>query len=291
MHFAKDRSKDCKNSYTKEELSFLKKESKRRSDEKSKEKKKLNYDSAKRADRYQKVKEKIAKKYDSLQRAEKYKSDKENNKRIKGKPKYNAIKRAERYQQQKNKKNYDAEKSRKQYEKFRNEKNSAKGKEFRRILDIPMENAWNELYDIFCKRVRKKIPKSIKDEEAIDTVHNIVNEKFFDKVDLPKIFNKAFTEAFNSNYNPQFVQIYEKAYDNAMDCMFQDEDIISDEMWKDWKEEILDYSLSCHFVGLLQKKVKRLSKDLINGELFTICFKHLKKSVPDIDKKLFDVKI
>ena len=40
MHFAKDRSKDCKNSYTKEELSFLKKESKRRSDEKSKEKKK-----------------------------------------------------------------------------------------------------------------------------------------------------------------------------------------------------------------------------------------------------------
>ena len=72
MHFAKDRSKDCKNSYTKEELSFLKKESKRRSDEKSKEKKKLNYDSAKRADRYQKVKEKIAKKYDSLQSLEKF---------------------------------------------------------------------------------------------------------------------------------------------------------------------------------------------------------------------------
>ena len=293
MHFAKDRSNDCKNSYTKEELSAFKKESKKRSDEKKKEKKKLNYDSAKRAERYQKVKEKIAKRYNSLQRAEKYKSDKENNKKVKGKPKYNAIQRAERYQQRKNKNTYDAEKRRNKYEKFQHEKNSATGKEFRKIVDIAMENAWVELYEIFCKRAKKKISKSIKDKEVHDTVDNIVNEKFFDKVDVQKTFSKSFTEAFNSIYNTQFVQIHEKAYNNAMECMFQDEDIIFDIMWRDEEAESLDFFLSGIFLGKLHKQLKRLSKYLTNcnGELFKICFKHLKKSVPNIDKELFDMKV
>ena len=81
-HFGQPTSEVCKKSYTTEELSSFKMESKRRSDEKRKKRQKLNYDSAKRADRYQNDKEKIAKHYDSVQRAEKYKSDKENNKRI-----------------------------------------------------------------------------------------------------------------------------------------------------------------------------------------------------------------
>ena len=71
-------SMNCKNSYTEEELSSLKIESKR----KRKERQRFTYDSAKRAVRYQNNKERVANQYDPVKRAEKYKSDKENNKSV-----------------------------------------------------------------------------------------------------------------------------------------------------------------------------------------------------------------
>ena len=66
--------------------------------------------------------------------------------------------------------------------------------------------------------------------------------------------------------------------------MFESEFVITNLMWKDYPL----YKLSMEFEKVLQKEVKKFSKDLINGDLFALCFKYLKKSMPNIEQEFCD---
>ena len=285
-HFAQ--SPNCKRFYTKDELLAFEIESKNRAAKKRKERRKIFYDSNKRALKYQKEKRQISERYDSAKRAEKYQLDKECNKIVKGKKKYDSQKRAERYRMQKAelKKLYDPQKRRKKYKLSK----SRKAKAFSGVVCVAYKIAWGKIFDIHFKRFRRQVKKEIsssgfvgskrilreKVEKMIDTKMELFSQKLPDYDEgLKQVFNKAF----KFYYKERFQRVYYKAFNAAMDSVFKSSSVC-ELMWeKKSSSNNPQAKVDEKFQSFLDVAVQKSSQKLINGKLFNLSFQHLTKSL------------
>ena len=288
-HFVK--SPDCRKSYTNDEILAFRIESKNRTAEKRRERRKVFYDSNKRALKYQREKKQISERYSSEKRAKKYILDKKCRKISKGRKKYDPQKRAERYQIQKDeiKKLYNPQKRRKRHRLSK----SRKAKAFSVVVTIAYKKAWGKLYDIYYKRFKRQVNKELNvpgfvksNRDRGETFENMMDTKMdlsFKKLPYYEGLETVQKQAFKFFYREKFQIVYYRAFDAAMDSVFKSS-IVSDMMWeKKQARNNPQAKIDEKFQSFIDAKVKKFSKELINQELFQLSFQLLKKLLANVD--------